>query len=116
MGGFQKGLHLDYVIYEWSLRDVFESKYINKTPTKEEKIISRNTGKIVYNSEPSNGEAFLNVIKNDNGCTIFALKKKGDLLKVMETLRKNLQYGLFTKSKECQIASQYLSWFKSYKV
>ena len=82
MGGFQKGQHLDYVIYEWSLRDVFESKYINKTPTKEEKIISRKTVKIVYNSEPSNGEAFFNVIKNDNGCTIFALKKKEIYLKL----------------------------------
>ena len=82
VGGFQKGQHLDYVIYEWSLRDVFESKYINKTPTKEEKIISRKTVKIVYNSEPSNGEAFFNVIKNDNGCTIFALKKKEIYLKL----------------------------------
>ena len=82
MGEFQKGQHLDYVIYEWSLRDVFESKYINKTPTKEEKIISRNTGKIVYNSEPSNGEAFFKVINNNNGWTIFALKKKEIYLKL----------------------------------
>ena len=82
MGGFQKGLHLDYLIYEWSLRDIFEAKYINKTPTKQEKNISRKTVKIIYNSEPSNGEAFLNVIKNDNGCTIFALKKKEIYLKL----------------------------------
>ena len=58
MGGFQKGLHLDYLIYEWSLRDIFEAKYINKTPTKQEKNISRKTVKIIYNSEPSNGEVF----------------------------------------------------------
>ena len=82
MGGFQKGLHLDYVIYEWSLRDVFEAKYINKTPTKEEKIISRKTVKIVYNSGSSNGEALFNVIKNYNGCIIVDLKKKEIYLKL----------------------------------
>ena len=37
MGGFQKGQHLDYIIYEWSLRDVFESKYINKTNLQKKK-------------------------------------------------------------------------------
>ena len=94
VGGFQKGQHLDYVIYEWSLRDVFESKYINKTPTKEEKIISRKTVKIVYNSESSNGEAFFNVIKNDNGCITFALKKKEIYLKLRKLLEKicNMDY------------------------
>ena len=82
MGGFKKGQHLDYVTYEWSLRDVFESKYINKTSTIEEKLISRKTVKIVYNSGISNGEAFFNVIKTDNGCIIFALKKKEIYLKL----------------------------------
>ena len=82
MGGFQKGQHLDYQIYEWSLRDVFESKYINKTSTIEEKLISRKTVKIVYNSGISNGEAFSKVIKIDNRCIIFALKKKEIYLKL----------------------------------
>ena len=76
VGGFQKGQHLDYVIYEWSLRDVFKSKYINKTSTIEEKLISRKTFKIVYNSGISNAEAFFNVIKIYNGCIIFTLKKR----------------------------------------
>ena len=70
------------MIYKWSQRDVFEAKYINKTPTKQEKIISRKTVKIIYNSEPSNGEAFFKVINNNNSWTIFALRKKEIYLKL----------------------------------
>ena len=55
---------------------------MNKTPTKEEKNISRKTVKIVYNSGSSNGEALFNVIKNYNGCIIVDLKKKEIYLKL----------------------------------
>ena len=83
---------------------------------KEEKEISRKTIRITYDSGIGKDQPFFTLMKKENNTVIFCLRKRDDLLKLMLALRKNLQFGIFKRTQECLIASEFLDWWKSYKV
>jgi len=105
----------DLTCFLESLRDVFVNKYINGTTTAYIKKLSHGDLKIIVDTAVEKGTTFFSVVKCEDNVEIVCLKKKKDLLLLMQNLREFLLYGFLFKADELKIVENYLLWWNSYE-
>ena len=107
----------DLATFLEALRNSFESRYIEQKPYTLDQIIKRTelkicvTVKAIYKKD----ETFFKLSQKETDIEIIALKRKNDLLQLMNVLRESLIYGIFFKIDEIKIGQAYLKWLKTFE-